>query len=139
MLPDVLSVFPGLLTYGILAPVVLRVTVGYLFVRMGHLHGFKLRGQYLGELRARWRPGFSKFFIWYLALFEIVVGLLLIIGLFTQVAALVGAIIALKLPFLKRMNLSLARESGSYYALLFVICISLVVTGAGAFAIDLPL
>lgn len=66
---------------------------------------------------------------------EIVIAGLLIAGAWTQVAALAGLIfvgIHLVAPRLRTVALGTALLS-------FVLCLSLLVTGAGAFAFDLPL
>ena len=68
-----------------------------------------------------------------------IVGLLLVFGAWTQAAALLGAIVALKGAFLAKRYPSLFALPRSTNVLLFVICLSLMVTGAGSFAFDLPL
>ena len=73
------------------------------------------------------------------ALVELIVGGALIAGAYTQLAAIAGAMLALKYFIWKRRYPHFFPLSRSASALLFVICLSLIVTGAGAFAMDLPL
>lgn len=77
--------------------------------------------------------------IWVAACGFAVVGGLLIIGAWTQVAALLAALGSLKLAILSRIYPPYATLSTSTYILLFVISLALTVTGAGIFAFDLPL
>jgi len=59
--------------------------------------------------------------------------------LYTQGAAIVGMIIGLKLTIFARRYPDVIPLSAGAGALLFVICLSLLFFGAGAFAFDLPL
>ena len=70
-----------------------------------------------------------------LAIVEIVFALLLFAGLYTQPAALLGIV----LSFINMYIPSLRVVPTSTMLLLFVLCASLLLTGAGAFAFDLPL
>lgn len=79
-----------------------------------------------------WIPVFA-------ALLEFAIATALVAGIYTQLAALFGALVALKSFIWKRRFSEMFPLSQPTSALLFVICISLVFTGAGAFAFDLPL
>lgn len=69
----------------------------------------------------------------------IIIGLMLVFGYYTQIAALAGALAALKeLVWGKRMQALIPLSRTSAF-LLLVICLSLVCMGAGAFAMDVPL
>jgi len=71
------------------------------------------------------------------AIVELLIGLLLTIGLWTQVAALAATVFAVTaLSMRKRLEMHLA--SSSFYLLLIAASLSLVITGAGALAIDMP-
>lgn len=72
------------------------------------------------------------------ALIEVVVAVALLIGFWTQIAALVGMVLCLKAYALKRNLPSLAPLSRSTYLLLFAISLFLLVNGAGPFAFDIP-
>lgn len=70
-----------------------------------------------------------------LAAAEFVLALALLVGAWTQVAAIAAGIIVAAWLFAPR--LSPLPRAASLLAL--VMCLSLIVTGAGAFAVDLPL
>ena len=72
-------------------------------------------------------------------LVELLVALGLLLGFYTQVAAILGVIICLKVLLVKRGLRHVSPLSHLGYALLALICLSLLFTGAGAFAFDLPL
>ena len=68
------------------------------------------------------------------AVLEIVCAALLLVGLYTQPAALLGIAIFLLHMFIP----SLRTVPTSTELLLFVLCLSLLLTGAGKLAFDLP-
>ena len=114
-----LNVFPDFLTFGLLAPFLLRLAVGFLFLKAGVKKG------------ARYTLA--------LGVIEVVSGILLIIGLYTQVAALAAALISLFGWYAKKKHPSETPGSKGAFLLLFVISLSLLFSGAGFFAFDLPL
>lgn len=133
-----LSVFPDLLAFGLLAPFILRIALGLVFIRFG-LHK-------LGSGRADkttffeslgWKPG--GYFAFGFGAIELIAGLLLVVGLYTQLAALVAALIILGTLILKSKTANGIESSRGFLALLLVIALSLLVSGAGFFAFDLPL
>jgi uncharacterized membrane protein YphA (DoxX/SURF4 family) len=67
------------------------------------------------------------------------IGGLLIVGAWTQAAALIAAAGFLKLAVFSRIYPSFTSYPQSLYLLLCVVALTLVFTGAGALAIDLPL
>ena len=83
------------------------------------------------------KPGI--FFIWFLGLLEIIIGLSLFLGIGTQLGALLGAIILFGTIILKKRNPDICMSSKMYLFVLSVILISLILTGAGAFAFDIGL
>lgn len=68
-----------------------------------------------------------------------VVAAMLIIGYLTQIAAIIAAIAMAKLWYFNPKLEGLGFYSRNTTFLLFIICISLFVTGAGIYAVDLPL
>lgn len=133
-----LSVFPNLFTYSELAPFILRLVVGIIFLELGYLK--------LGKEKSAWNMFFktihfrpSYFFVILLATIEIVSGAFLVVGYLTQVAALVMAVILFAEAYVELRDGSLLKRDIVFYTLLLVICVSLLFTGAGAFAFDLPL
>ncbi len=111
------SIFPGLFFLSYFVPTLLRVVVGVLFL----ISGWKLLKSHAHDKLAG--AGFS------------VIGILLVIGLFTQLAA-IGGIIHILLA--RYLGLQTKFSSSSAGILALIILVSLVFTGAGALAIDLP-
>ena len=134
----ILNVFPNLLTYSELAPFILRLVVGIIFLELGYLK--------LGKEKSAWDMFFqtihfkpSYVFVALLAIVEIVSGAFLVVGYLTQIAALVMAIILFAEAYVELRDGTLLKRDIVFYTLLLVICLSLLLTGAGAFAFDLPL
>ena len=74
-----------------------------------------------------------------LILTELVVGTLFILGLCTQIAALIVILMSFKMLFLRKYFPHDALPSRLTYLLLLGISCCLFITGAGAFAFDLPI
>lgn len=133
-----LNPFPELLAFSLLAPATLRLVLGLIFIDLGVL---KLRGE-----KERWIETFdtfylrpADFFVVLYAAIQVIGGALLIVGLWTQVAALAFVILTgIELGIEWRAKEILKRDL-VFYLLLFVISLSLLLTGAGAFAFDIPL
>ena len=133
-----LNPFPELLYYSMLAPFILRVVVGLLFLDLGIL-SFKTE-------RERWLISLSNFKIpnpkivlKILGGIQIVGGIMLILGFYTQIAALMLALITFAEAYVEYQEPALLKRNLIFYILLLAITLSLLLSGAGAFAIDLPL
>ena len=114
-----LTIFPRLLDYVLLAPLLLRLSVGILRLFAG-LERYKNKYKWLSVL-------------------YVASSVFLIIGLYTQISALV-AIALIKFDFyLEKKDGHLSREKTALTILMSIILISLLFTGPGAFAFDLPL
>ena len=112
------SIFPPLLTFSSIAPLLLRLTLGVVFV-----------------LWAYRKIKINK----YQAILEGIIGVLLVFGFITQLASLFATII-LGIRLVKKIKEKAFLTDGvNYYLILFVISISLIFTGAGFLALDLPL
>lgn len=133
-----LNSFPDLLTYALLGPFLLRVTVGIILLSFAYTHLIRQREAIRMALSERWKS-LGPIFVWHLGTLEIIAGVLLIVGFLTQIAALLVILISLKMLVLKRKHAVLARHSTVVYVLILAIALSLLITGAGAFAFDLPL
>lgn len=70
---------------------------------------------------------------------EILIAFLMIVGLYTQYVAILGMIMCVKILILKSRLGNTFFQDKSYYFLLLGCFLSLLITGAGAFAFDLPL
>lgn len=133
-----LNLFPELLTYGLIGPFILRVVVGVLFINLGYLE--------LTREKYRWQKifetvGFTPASLWakVFGVLEIVGGLLLVVGLYTQGAALFFAIISLAEMYIEYREPVILKRNIVFYLLVFVIVVSLLFSGAGFFAFDLSL
>lgn len=131
-----LSVFPQLLFLSPVSATLLRLAAGAMFLYLSYYH-YSNRQRAAAELGML--VGMSMPLLVLYALVELLVAISLILGLWTQVSALVGLGIAAKILFVRNRLKELKPLSSLSYALLGLICLSLVMTGAGAFAFDLPL
>ena len=120
-----------------LAYALLRVCVGFILLRLGrrHLHNRDA----LAPIFSFSLFPYGRFFVWYLGLIEIGLGILFFIGLFTQVAALLAAVLSLKFIVMHRRFAHPLIPSRMFYTLLLAASLSLFITGAGIFAFDLPI
>jgi len=133
-----LNPFPELLNYALLAPLILRLVVGLIFLDLGFL---KFKSE-----KARWIASFetlsirpADFFVALYGALQVIGGVMFIFGAWTQVAALFFVVsTGLELAVEWKAKEVLKRDM-TFYLLLFVISLSLLLTGAGAYAIDLPL
>lgn len=117
------TIFPQLLSFGFFAPLFLRVVASLYLI-------------YLGKTRL------SKQHKW-TSLFYFVSGLAIFLGVYTQIAVILG-VIMFKFDFYfehwtNRKSTPLNPEMFFTYFMAVLILLSLIVTGPGAFAFDLPL
>lgn len=130
--------FPELLAFGLLAPTLLRVTLAAFMLQLGgskFIYEHKPIAEFFESLGFKPSRGYIKV----LGAIELVMGGLLLIGLLTQIAAFVTAIVTFISLVVATRHPETGLRKSSDYVLLFVIAISLVFTGAGLIAIDLPL
>ena len=132
-----LNPFPHLLVYGFFAPTLLRVAVALGFLLMSwrffntRKETAKVRMPLIGA------PGVGL--VLFASTVDLAIGLMLLVGWETQIAALLGAIVSLKHAWLAGRWPSWSPRSRSVYIFMAVICLALMLTGAGALAMDLPL
>lgn len=132
-----LNPFPQLLVFGFFAPTLLRIAAACVFFYLAYWH-FKNKKEVAHELSVL----SHEMAVWLVGLYiliELAVGAGLLLGFWTQIAALVGLVISVKILLLKRSLHAMAPLSRAAYLLLGIICLSLIASGAGGFAIDLPL
>lgn len=132
-----LSIFPDLLSFGLLAPVLLRVTLGIILIIIGRKIAFKYRGQFFKFYQENKYPVPNTLPLIF-GFLTILTGTFMIIGFLTQVAAIIAIYISLSLHLTDK-DLHVFEYQKSFYALMVVVSISLLLLGAGIFAIDLPL
>lgn len=132
-----LNLFPGLLI-PMLGPVILRLTIGLIFIDLGIL---KFRTE-----KPRWITSFeglgirpADLFVTLYAIFQVIGGLLLLIGLWTQGVALLFVIFTGIELYIEWEEGAVLKRDLVFYLLMFIISLSLLLSGAGAYAIDIPL
>lgn len=130
------SLFPYLLSFPLLAPFVLRIACGYFLLTLAFVH---LRHSKSGVSFGEHFGKGSEIVRLSIGALEAVTGILLFAGAFTQLAGLIAALLSLILLFLARGDRRLSPYQPSFHFLLALVCLSFLVLGAGAFAIDLPL
>lgn len=131
--------FPLLLDYHIVAPVLIRLAVGIFFISFGWNKLTKEREHKLNFFESiGLRP--VGVYVTLLGLLEIVVGICLIIGFATQIAAIITAIITLVSYIIKKRSPEMLFSPSSVYGLLFIMSLSLLLTGAGlpSLSFDMP-
>lgn len=133
-----LNPFPELLMYSFFGPLILRVVLSLIFIDLGFL---KFRGE-----KERWLASFealglrpTDLFVPLYAGLQIMGGLLLLFGLWTQVAALVFIVSTGSELYVEWQARDILKRDMVFYLLVFVVSLSLLLTGAGAYAIDIPL
>ena len=119
------------------AYLILRVFVGALFIYFGFVH-LKHRKEIAQVMKAPWQNLYAPFAV-FSAGIEMLIGVLFVIGLFTQIAALGAILISLKVIFFRSFMPSPYVASRAFYILLFGCACSLLITGAGVIAFDLPI
>jgi hypothetical protein len=112
------SFFREILFLAPMAAFILRIVAGGAFGLLAYRHVFTPQNSFR-----------------IIGIVEGIIAVLLIAGAYTQPAALVGAIV-LAITVSTSAYRALPRST---LALLIVMCLSLVITGAGPFAFDLPL
>ena len=131
-----LSLFPQILFLAPLGTTILRVAVALTFLAIAYIHI-----QRRGEIEQMRVPLIGRFgsWIYFSIVIEAVIGMALLIGYAVQVTALLAMIVCIKQAvFAKRFPraIPLCRLE---YVFMALICLDLVLTGAGAFAFDLSL
>ena len=120
-----LNLFPTLLVFGLLAPFLIRIAVAVYFLAVS-----------ISDIKRLYNKKDSQksygILVYFIASGSFVSGILMFIGLYTQMAAI----------FLAATSLSYAIKEPQkrvLYLFLFMMSLSLLFSGAGFFAFDLPL
>jgi uncharacterized membrane protein YphA (DoxX/SURF4 family) len=133
-----LNPFPEFLVFGFFAPTLLRIALGVYFIYLGRMK-FGRDKEKVGSFFQSLGIGPGSYYLKTLAFAEVIVGTLLIVGFFVQIAALIAAIISLVSLVMAYKHPEMKILKASEYALLLVISVTLMFTGAGFLAFDLPL
>jgi uncharacterized membrane protein YphA (DoxX/SURF4 family) len=121
-----LSLLPSLLTYEQVGPLIIRLVVGITLAYFGYEKTRK-HGESSGSNSVTY------------GVVEIVIALFLVVGLYTQIAALLNAVILVIKLGAKAKDGKLLSDGINYYILLLAMAISLVFTGPGFLAFDMHL
>lgn len=133
-----LNPFPELLDFNILAPTLIRITIAVYFISFGWS---KLTKEKVHKTTFFESIGLkpARMYVTTLGVLQLIAGVCLILGVFTQVVAIICATISLVSYIVKKRHSEMLFVHASVYALLFIMSLSLVFTGAGLPAIDWPL
>lgn len=131
-----LNPFPQLLVFSFFAPTLLRAAAAFALFYVAYMQ-YRRRD----EISRLHLPIVGKNSWWYAvsAAFNLGVGAMLLFGYYTQIAALVAIIAHLKGLWLNHRHPSVVILPDSTVILFLVICLSLLLTGAGAWAFDVHL
>ncbi|MFA6295456.1 MAG: hypothetical protein WC666_03460 [Candidatus Paceibacterota bacterium] len=121
-----LSLFPSLFTYEQFGPFIIRIALGLTFLYFGYR-----------RIKEQTQPRNARVIAY--GIVETIVGILTIIGLYTQLATLIIVLILLIKLVYKIKNREFLTNGINYYLLLLAMALSLLVTGAGFIAFDMPL
>ena len=131
------NIFPELFTYSLIAPLILRVVAGFVFFNLGSLKLGKEKNGWINSLHILGvKP--AGFFAGLLGVAEALGGLLLIVGAYTQITALILAVICVSELLIEYKEESILKRDMVFYLLLASICVSLLLTGAGLLAVGIP-
>lgn len=133
-----LNPFPDLLVYSLLAPLMIRLVLGLIFVDLGIL-------VFKGE-KARWKASLTtlrlprpEIGVKVLGVVQTIGGAMILLGFYTQIAALILAVLTFAEGYFEYRDPTILKRSLAFYVLIFACLISLLFSGAGALAFDIPL
>ena len=114
------SIFPQLLFLGpMLAPLLLRLSTGIFLI-------------YLGNDRHKKAEAWST-------VIYLLAGILLVLGLYTQVAVILGILVIAFDYYTDKKNSTISKDKMTLCVIAGIILLSLLFTGPGFIAFDLPL
>ena len=117
-----------------LAYFILRIGVGIIFLYLGKSH---IKNNEIASSLDRSDSG-NNSKVWFVGIFEIIIGLFFLFGFLTQITSLLSMLYVLFSGRLRRKMPQLV-PGRLFLILLFFASLSLFITGAGAFAFDLPI
>jgi uncharacterized membrane protein YphA (DoxX/SURF4 family) len=130
-----LSFFPELLNWSMLAPTILRFTLAWFLFQHAANAFWKGDATTLTVLKSIFLTKTAIIFNQVIGYLRVVAATLLVLGLFTQIAALM----ALVMYILRLTTRKYHGEEAMVDSLLGVIALCLALLGPGAFSLDLPL
>jgi uncharacterized membrane protein YphA (DoxX/SURF4 family) len=136
----ILNPFPDLLTYSLFAPTILRIIFGVYLIMFGYGKAMtKITDTGTVVLDNTKKPFPSPTALRILGVIELVVGICFILGLGVQIASIIAILIFLFGMILYDKFNPPKKLSRSILFLFLMIAVSLLLSGAGHLAIDLPL
>jgi uncharacterized membrane protein YphA (DoxX/SURF4 family) len=134
-----LNTFPELLNYSILAPTLLRFVLAFILITTGiEIIRPTKRALFAAYFSTKEFP-LADFIPWKLGIAQIALGVFFFFGMFTQISALIAIYIFFSLFYIENRAERILPHTSAFYLVMIVISLSLLFTGAGAFAVDLPL
>ncbi|MDB5259029.1 MAG: hypothetical protein JWO73_237 [Candidatus Taylorbacteria bacterium] len=118
------SIFPPLLAYASVAPLIIRVVLGLTLIHFGY-RKTQGKGQSSGSNSSTY------------GILEIMIGIFLVVGIFTQLAAMLNVVILVIKLSLKVREGKFLNDGVNYYVLLLAMALSLLFSAPGAFAVDM--
>lgn len=136
----VLSTFPHIIPAGeVFIALIVRLIVGYGILTLAYYHLTRGRAHFAHDLK-RYFHKYAPALVVVAACIELILAVLVIIGLYTQIAALLSFILFLKILFLSKQFPHMGAESKRYYWTLCILSLALFLTGSGGyFSFDYPL
>ncbi|MCK9345134.1 MAG: DoxX family protein [Candidatus Pacebacteria bacterium] len=133
------SLFPAFFDYQMLGVFLLRVVLGFIFVSLWYKQATSEKSEQIHFYeKLGLRP--AKVFATVISSLLGIAGALLVVGFYTQGAAIAMGAIMMIMSLIKwRKPSALPHNTTEFYILLAVASFSLLFFGAGAFAVDLPL
>lgn len=120
-----LSLFPLFLSWNLAAALVIRVALGAVYIFWSYR---RLTDKTQATAKSR-----------VVGILDAVIGVLLVIGMWTQLAALVIMVDLVVRIIRKALKGAFLTDGVNYYLLLLVLAFALVVSGAGWLALDLSI
>ena len=120
------SLFSGYFDFAFIGTFLLRATVGLIFIWDGYKKIKEVKNSTTNDRLS-----------YLFGIIEIIIGILICIGLFTQLAVIFGVIISL-LQIIQNKKTG-SHSHTAFYILLLISSLSLFFLGPGIFAIDYPL
>lgn len=134
-----LSVFPDLFIFTFLAIFVLRVMMGLMLLQFAHQGFFHERAQYKIFFH-RFGNKASLVLFKTAVVVEFTLGILLVLGYATQIAALItGSLLFVAFVIKMKRPSLIPYSTPSFFLILSVVSLMLIFLGPGAFAFDYPL
>jgi uncharacterized membrane protein YphA (DoxX/SURF4 family) len=126
-----LNTFPELLSFGLLSPFLIRIVLGLIVIDLGFASLKTEKKERLRVISLTKIPN-PKYVLKAFSYLQMIAGFFVFIGLYTQIAALVLILLTFIETFIEYKESSLLRRDLGFYLMMFVMSVSLLLSGAGA-------